>query len=77
VPRDSKVQIIIYDILGRKVKTLVDNEMAPGTYKAIWDGRDDNGLGVASGVYLYRIVAKSSSISGQDFVLTKKMIMMK
>jgi hypothetical protein len=77
VPRDSRVQIIIYDILGRKVKTLVDNEMAPGTYKAIWDGRDDNGLGVASGVYLYRIVAKSSSISGQDFVLTKKMILMK
>jgi hypothetical protein len=77
VPHDSRVQIIIYDILGRKVKTLVDNAIAPGTYKAIWDGRDDNGLGVASGVYLYRIVAKSSSISGQDFVLTKKMILMK
>jgi hypothetical protein len=77
VPHDSKVQLIIYDILGRKVRTLVDNSMAPGTYKTIWDGRDDNGLGVASGVYLYRIVAKSSSISGQDFVLTKKMILMK
>jgi hypothetical protein len=77
VPRDSKVQIIIYDILGRKVKTLVDNQIAPGTYRATWDGRDDNGLGVASGVYLYRIVAKNSSGSGQDFVLTKKMIMMK
>ncbi|MGA9363722.1 MAG: FlgD immunoglobulin-like domain containing protein [Bacteroidota bacterium] len=77
VPRDSKVQIIIYDILGRKVRTLVDNPMAPGTYKATWDGRDDNGLGVASGVYLYRIVAKNSSGSGQDFVLTKKMILMK
>jgi hypothetical protein len=77
VPRDSKVQIIIYDILGRKMKTLVDNQIAPGTYRATWDGRDDNGLGVASGVYLYRIVAKNSSGSGQDFVLTKKMIMMK
>lgn len=77
IPRDSKVQIIIYDILGRKVKTLVDNQIAPGTYRATWDGRDDNGLGVASGVYLYRIVAKNSSGSGQDFVLTKKMIMMK
>jgi hypothetical protein len=77
VPHDSKVQLIIYDILGRKVKTLVDNAMAPGTYKTVWDGRDDNGLGVASGVYLYRIIAKSSSISGQDFVLTKKMILMK
>jgi len=77
VPRDSKVQILIYDILGRKVKRLVDNSVAPGTYKATWDGRDDNGLGVASGVYLYRIVAKSSSVSGQDFVLTKKMILMK
>jgi hypothetical protein len=77
VPHDSKVQLIIYDILGRKVRTLVDNPMAPGTYKTIWDGRDDNGLGVASGVYLYRIIAKSSSISGQDFVLTKKMILMK
>jgi hypothetical protein len=77
VPRDSKVQIIIYDILGRKVKTLVDNTVASGTFKAIWDGRDDNGLGVASGVYLYRIVAKSTSVAGQDFVLTKKMILMR
>jgi cytochrome c551/c552 len=77
VPWDSKVQIIIYDIVGRKVRTLVDNPMIPGTYRATWDGRDDNGLGVASGVYLYRIVAKNSSGSGQDFVLTKKMILMK
>jgi hypothetical protein len=77
VPYESKVQILIFDILGRKVKTLVDNTFAAGNYKANWDARDDNGLSVASGVYLYRIIAENSFGNGQQFVLTKKMILLK
>jgi hypothetical protein len=77
LPRESKVQILIYDILGRKVKTLVDNVIAPGNYKASWDARDDQGLQVASGVYLYRLVAENTSGAAQNFVLTKKMVLLK
>jgi photosystem II stability/assembly factor-like uncharacterized protein len=61
----SNVKLIIYDLLGREVATLVNEELKPGTYEADWDGSN-----YSSGVYFYKI------ISG-DFVETKKMVLMK
>jgi flagellar hook assembly protein FlgD len=46
-----------YNIVGEKVRTLVDARMAAGYYKAIWDGRNDAGKVVSSGIYLYRLKA--------------------
>ena len=57
VPDLVYVSIEIYDILGQRVKTLVSDEMNVGTYSVVWNGRDDAGREVASGVYLYRIIA--------------------
>ena len=57
VPDLVYVSIEIYDILGQRVKTLVSDEMNAGTYSVVWNGRDDAGRAVASGVYLYRIIA--------------------
>lgn len=65
VPKTEKVELSIYDILGRKVRTLFD-KTAPAGVVAV----DFNGNGLASGVYLYRIVAG-------DFVATRKLILMK
>jgi hypothetical protein len=45
----------VYNIRGQLVKILVDEELYPGSYEAIWDGTDDAGDRVASGVYLYRL----------------------
>ncbi|MBE2190493.1 MAG: T9SS type A sorting domain-containing protein [Candidatus Kapabacteria bacterium] len=61
----SNVKLIVYDLLGREVATLVNEELKPGTYEADWDGSN-----FSSGVYFYKI------ISG-DFVETKKMVLMK
>lgn len=61
----SNVKLVIYDLLGREVTTLVNEELKPGTYEADWDGSN-----FSSGVYFYKI------ISG-DFVETKKMVLMK
>jgi len=61
----SIVKLVIYDLLGREVTTLVNEELKPGTYEADWDGSN-----FSSGVYFYKI------ISG-DFVETKKMVLMK
>lgn len=61
----SNVKLVIYDLLGREVTTLVDEELRPGTYEAGWDGSN-----FSSGVYFYKI------ISG-DFVEAKKMVLMK
>jgi len=60
----------IYNILGQKVRTLVDEDKSPGAYRIVWDGRDENGERVASGVYLYRFTA-------DEYSETKKMVMMK
>lgn len=57
LPQDSKVTLDIYNILGQKVKTLVDGVMPAGYQKVEWDGTDANGLGVSSGVYLYKLKA--------------------
>jgi M6 family metalloprotease-like protein len=48
--------LAIFNVLGQKVATLVDQVKGPGAYSVTWEGRDDSGAKVASGVYLYRLV---------------------
>ncbi|MDP3025622.1 MAG: FlgD immunoglobulin-like domain containing protein [candidate division Zixibacteria bacterium] len=70
LPKDSWVKLEVYNILGQKVKTLVDEKLAAGVKEVEWDGRDGKGLEVASGIYFYRIKA-------DDFSDVKKMVMLK
>jgi len=70
LPNDSYVKLAIYNIKGQKVKTLVNGFETAG-YKAIrWDGTDETGQKVASGIYFYRLEAG-------DFTQTRKMVLMK
>jgi len=57
VPKNGSVKIDIFNSLGQLVQTVVDEEMTPGRYDVIWDGRDRRGHQVASGVYLCRFKA--------------------
>jgi flagellar hook assembly protein FlgD len=70
LPTDAQASIVIYNTLGQKVRTLVDDFRASGRYEVSWDGRDDAGRTVGTGVYLYRLV------SGQTSVI-KKMLLVK
>ncbi|SYZ74072.1 conserved exported hypothetical protein [Candidatus Zixiibacteriota bacterium] len=70
LPKATNVHLEIYNVLGQKVKTLVDEYQNAGTQIVIWDGYDQSGASVASGVYFYRI-------SAGDFNATKKMMMLK
>jgi hypothetical protein len=70
LPKESKVKIVVYNILGQKVRVLKDEIEKEGYKRVIWDGRDDSGSEVASGIYFYRIVA-------ENFVKAKKMMMVK
>jgi len=72
LPRESKVEICVYNLLGQKVRTLVDEVQEAGYYRARWDGRDDFGREVASGVYLCRMEA----VPG-PFVRTVKMSLLR
>jgi hypothetical protein len=66
----SKVQIKVYDILGKEIATLVNGEKPAGKYQITWKGTDNYGNKVSSGVYFYRIITN-------NFVQTKKMILLK
>lgn len=57
------VRITVYDLLGRLVRTLVDEEQPPGSFEVGWDGQDAAGLPVASGTYIYRMTAGDTSAS--------------
>ncbi|MEK6570404.1 MAG: FlgD immunoglobulin-like domain containing protein, partial [Bacteroidota bacterium] len=71
LPKQSPVRLEIYDMLGQKVKTLINGEvMDPGYYKVTWNGTNQSGTTVASGVYYYRIVA-------DKFASLKKMLLLK
>ncbi len=49
--------LVVYDALGRTVRTLVDGPCVAGMHVVLWDGRDDTGAPVSSGIYLYRLTA--------------------
>jgi FlgD Ig-like domain len=66
----GRVSLAIYDVSGRIVRTLANETRAAGAYELTWDGLDDDGQAVASGVYFYRLVAP-------DFTQTKKMVLLK
>jgi len=78
ISHDAKVKITIFNILGQRVKTLVDNNLAAGKYTVSWNGSTVTGSTAASGVYFYRMEAVSSSQAGKKvFVDTKKMLFLK
>jgi flagellar hook assembly protein FlgD len=67
----SEVVLKIYDILGREVITLVDEQKPAGTYSVYWDGTNSAGQQVSSGVYFYRFS------TGNGFKCTKMMVLVK
>jgi PKD repeat protein len=70
LPEESLVRIMIYDMLGRKIKTLVERNETPGHKSVVWDGSNDYGKQVSAGVYLFHI-------ESSGFKQTKKMILLK
>ncbi len=74
IPYDSKVVVKIYNILGQEVMTLVNKQQSAGYYSLNWNGKNDKGSQVTSGIYIYRIVAKSAD---KTFVKSKKMMLIK
>lgn len=60
----------IYNVLGQRVKTLVDEPQKPGDYEVVWDGKDDEGKEVASGIYFCKLTAGS-------FQKTRKMVLLR
>lgn len=70
VYREGQVKLEILNLLGQRLQTLVDEKKRPGTYRVSWDGTDDQGGPVSTGVYLYRLEA-------DHYQETNKMILLK
>jgi len=70
LPKSGKVTLDIYNILGRKIRTLVEKTLKSGYHTTRWDGIDSEGRPVASGIYFYRL-------KSDKFIQTKKMQLLK
>ena len=70
LPSASHVRLTVYDVSGRLVATLLDEDRGPGVWNVVWEGRDKTSQRVSSGVYFYRIEAG-------DFIETKRMVLLK
>jgi len=70
LPGSGDVQLVVYSLLGGKIRTLLSGQQEAGFYEVQWDGTNDAGIPVTSGVYVYRF-------SSGDYRIARKMILMK
>ena len=70
LPKAAHVRIEIFNILGQRIKTLVDEQKPAGAYSLIWDGRTDNSEAATSGVYIYRLKTN-------EFVKSRKLLLLR
>ena len=70
LPKAERVKLLIYNILGQRVKTLADRKLSPGSYRLKWNGTNDAGDQLASGIYLLHFKAG-------NFVQNRRMVLMK
>ena len=68
----AAIQIIIYDILGRRVRSLVDEPLYPGGHEVVWNGTDDAGRALSSGVYFYRLLIGKAELTGPKKLMLVK-----
>ncbi len=70
LPQIAHVDLVVYNIMGQKIRTLFNGPRNAGRFDVVWDGKDDAGAQVASGVYIFQIVAG-------DFVQSHKMMLLR
>ena len=68
--RKGRVEVIVYDVGGRMVRTLIDGEREAGLHSVVWDGKNDRGHPVGTGIYW-------SQMKTESFLSNKKMVILK
>ncbi len=70
IPKAGHIRLMVYNVLGQAVRTLQDKKLQAGKHSVIFDGTDNNGMKIASGIYFYKLET-------EDFSQSKKMILLK
>jgi hypothetical protein len=70
LPKEQDVSVSVFNLLGQQVRTLVNSRMAAGNHTVRWDGKNDNGANVPSGIYFYKMYTP-------EFSKTNKMVMVR
>jgi hypothetical protein len=73
LPSNAQVEISVYDLLGRRIATLIDAQKPAGLHTVTWNGKDETGQSVAAGIYFYRLKAVSAA-ARQVFQAARKMM---
>ena len=70
LPKATDVSILVFNVLGQKIKTIEKSQMNPGYHSIVWNATNDHGVQVSAGMYFYQLRTN-------EFVKTKKMILLK
>jgi hypothetical protein len=74
LPHPEEISLTIYNQLGQKIRTILSGRLSAGLHERAWDGRDDFGVFVASGVYFYRLQVEAPSGAGQQTKMQKLIV---
>lgn len=70
LPEGGFTELVIYNISGQKIRELLSADMTPGVHSVVWDGRDENGTPVSSGIFISRL-------KNRDNVFSNRMMLVK
>jgi hypothetical protein len=70
IPLTSEVKIVVFNILGEQIRVIADNIYSPGVYSMKWDGTNQEGHTVASGIYIYKLI-------NEQYTMSKKMVLLR
>jgi flagellar hook assembly protein FlgD len=77
LPAQSVVSLKVYNILGQEVKTLVNENQISGSYAVQWDGKNNHGAQVSTGIYFYQLEVNGVGPSRENFTQVRKMLLLK
>ncbi|MGB5530383.1 MAG: T9SS type A sorting domain-containing protein, partial [Ignavibacteriaceae bacterium] len=75
LPVAADIQLVVYNILGQQVASLINEQRSAGNHSVLWNANDSNGMKLSSGIYLYKL--KASGVDGSEFQEIKKMVLLK
>jgi hypothetical protein len=71
VPQTAHVTLTIYNVLGQEVVRLLNEQRLPGRYEVVWNGRNAQGVGVSTGIYMYRLTSSTGFAEAKRMTLLK------